>query len=129
MRALLSRSRWRVTRGGRFSFASFRCARLYVYIHIFLSILYISRRKKMYIARWHYVPIHYIHDDTGVFVNTHRQKESNVASFDLCTYVYVYIYYTTVFYVLALGDSARRRRWEDRKKERGQRDRGGNSGT
>ena len=50
-------------------------------------------------------------------IREHAQTERIQRSQLRSVHVYVYIYYITVSYVLALGDSARRRRWDDREKE------------
>lgn len=74
----------------------------------------------MYIAGWHYVPIH-----RSIRLQTRRNGSNDSRSFDLCTYTWCTCIYRITRCTTPLGDSARRRRWEDREEKKKKRRKGG----
>lgn len=97
-----------------------------VYIYIYLRTLY-KQKEKMYIAGWHYVPIHGWY--TEVFVQTRRNGSNEVS----IVYVHVYVgsrvrvfYRITVLRVLPpLGVTAREEEGGKIEKKRGKKGRKG----
>lgn len=83
-----------------------------IYIYIYLRTLY-KQKEKMYIAGWHYVPIH-----RSIRLQTRRNGSNDSRSFDLCTYTWCTCIYRITRCTTPLGDSARRRRWEDREEKK-----------